>query len=278
MQACIAENINRFYYAQLAGYAGRLAAHYKKNAIHDFRVDIKKLKAFYRLLSLENTPEKALTLPRKLKKMYSALGAIRDLQQQKAHIDSFARHQGLAPAYLLTRLRHQLKKQRSRKTFLLPHKYFIRQAEKTGRRLPPYISPETLRGFLAQKRDNIRSIVEKGRFEDDALHTIRKNIKDMMYVSAIYTQHLQSALPLLFWPENEQKKMEALAGDLGDYNDAANRLLWLRQTTAGYKGRDRKEIVSCYQAQVQEKKALRNKIIPALQSLVRPEPVTSRQS
>jgi len=267
MERYIAENINNFYYAELAGFSGRLGSQYKKTIIHRFRLDIKKLRAFYRLLSMESTEETDLKLPRPLKKMYSSLGRIRDLQQQRANVEAFARKNGIALSYLLTQLKHQLKKQSARKAFILPKKYVVQQAEKTNSALPEQFTAETLRYFFLLKMDAIRLITEKGRFEDDELHAIRKDIKDIMYVSDVYTEDIKSVLPLLFWAEGEQKRMEALAQDLGKYNDARNNLAWLQHTTTGYTGEDKKDILLYYQAQVQEKKALRNKIIPALQSL-----------
>jgi len=269
MQQYVAENINSYYYSKLAEAAGRLKDRYKKRLIHDFRVDIKKLRAFYLLLSLENenTGGKPFTLPRKLKKMYDGLGRLRDLQQQKASVESFAQKKGSEPTWLLHQLKHQLKKQSSRTSFLLPQKYFPAHAQKTNDRLPYHLSAETLHRFLVQKMDGIRAIVGKGIFDDDELHAIRKNIKDMLYVSDIYTEHIKSALPLLFWQAGEQKKMEALAKDLGEHNDRRNSLAWLQRTTAGYQGGDKKKVLAYYQSEMREKKALRDKIVPELKSM-----------
>jgi hypothetical protein len=268
MEGYIAENINSFYYNRLAGFSGQLETHYKKNTIHLFRLDIKKLRAFYRLLSMETTDGKDLKLPRPLKKMYSGVGKIRDLQQQKTNVEAFARTKGIALSYLLTQLKHELKKQSAKKSFLLPKKFFAQQAEKTNSILPEQFTAETLRYFFLQKMEAIRLVTEKGRFEDDELHAIRKNITDILYVSDVYTADIKSTLPLLFWAAGEQKRMEALAKDLGKYNDIHNNLAWLQHTTTGYTGEDKKDILMYYRAQVHEKKALRHKIIPALQSLV----------
>ena len=49
-------------------------------AIHLFRIEIKKLRAFLRLLSLKLKKEDELKLPFKIKKMYKYAGKIRDRQ------------------------------------------------------------------------------------------------------------------------------------------------------------------------------------------------------
>ena len=146
-------------------------------------------------------------------------------------------------------------------------KSFVQQAEKTNSILPEQFTAETLRYFFLQKMEAIRLVTEKGRFEDDELHTIRKSIKDILYVSDVYTEDIKSTLPLLFWAEGERERLKTLAQDLGKYNDTRNNLAWLQHTTTGYTGEDKKDILMYYRAQVQEKKALRHKIIPALQSL-----------
>ena len=271
MQKYIAENINSYYYTRLAGFAGGMQQRYKKSTIHHFRVDIKQLRAFYRLLSLQTAEGAALMLPPKLKKMYSALGKIRDLQQHQENLKAWSRKTGEgAPGHLLEQLKHRLKKQQAKKTLVLPEKYFLRQAEKTNQLLPQQFSIETLQSFFRQKKEAIRLIIERGRFDDDELHAIRKSIKDIMYVSVIYTDNLKSALSLLFLQPGETEKMEHLAEDLGRHNDTRNRLAWLQHSTTGYTGRDKKKILLYYNTQVQEKKALRNKIIPALHTLLLP--------
>lgn len=257
----VANNINRSYYTRLAGFAAQLEKRYKKGVIHDFRLDIKKLRAFYRLITLESVEAKPLKLPRRLKAMYRGLGRIRDLQQQQKSVEAFAQKKGIRPQYLLDELKHQLKKQTGKKSFLLSSKYFPKYAEKTGKKLPLQLSAETLRTFFLQKKQGIQDIIAKASLSDDELHSIRKNIKDMMYVSDIYTNDIDSALPGLLWPPEDQKRMEALAKDHGAHNDTRNSLAWLQRSTTGYKGKDKESIDAYYRAQVQEKKRLKNKIM-----------------
>ena len=256
----VANNINRSYYTRLAGFAAQLEKQYKKGVIHDFRLDIKKLRAFYRLISLESVDAKPLKLPHKLKVMYRGLGKVRDLQQQQKSVEAFAQKKGIRPQYLIDQLMHQLKKRKSKKSFLLPQKYFPKHAKEIGEELPPQLSADTLRTFFMQKKQATQDIINRKLFTDDELHSIRKNIKDMMYVSDIYTNDIDSALPRLLWAPEEQKRMEALAKDLGDHNDVRNSLAWLQRSTTGYKGKDKESIDAYYRAQVQEKKRLRNKI------------------
>ena len=75
-----AEHIIRVFFKRLRRYAGEIKKEGSAKAIHLFRVEIKKLRAFLRLLSLGLKKEDALKLPPKIKKMYRYAGKVRDRQ------------------------------------------------------------------------------------------------------------------------------------------------------------------------------------------------------
>ncbi|MBS1567098.1 MAG: CHAD domain-containing protein [Bacteroidetes bacterium] len=265
MQRYVTEHINQVFYTRLSVFACGLEAGYKKKLIHYFRVDIKKLRAFYRLLSLEAGTEEAVQLPRRLKKMYSCLGALRDLQQHESKLKEFSRQHPLPGRQLRKRLKDDLKKAGDRKGCLLPEKYFAKHAASMGKQLPPQLAPETLRQFFIQKQDHIRYIVACANFSDEELHSIRKDIKDMMYVADIYTEELKSSLALLFWQGGDRSKLDALAKDLGDHNDLASQLSWLREEMKHSKWQESKKLTPYLNALIREKKTLRDELISKLQ-------------
>src|SRR5882757_10385737 len=131
MEQYMAENIIHFYYSKLAGAEQQMAHTPGKKIIHSLRVDVKKLRAFCRLLSLEKEEEHALKLPRRLKKMYARAGIVRNLQLQIKNVEDYSRQQNIHPGSLLATLKHRLKKNRQKKGPVLTRKYFERKAEKT---------------------------------------------------------------------------------------------------------------------------------------------------
>ena len=270
MEQYMAENIIHFYYSKLAGASQQMAHAPGKKIIHSLRVDVKKLRAFCRLLSLEKQEAHALKLPRRLKKMYARAGIARDLQLQIKNVEDYSRQQNIHPGSLLAALRYQLKKNREKKEPLLTKKYFERQAQKTAGQLPIQLRPATLQRFFRQKKEAIGHIVERGSFAPDELHTIRKNIKDILYTTRIYTEDAGNALPPESWKEGELESLEALANELGKYNDIGSSLSYLQHISTGYRGKDKKAVLSYYQSRIQEQKTLRPRIIAALLLTCRP--------
>ncbi|HSC38476.1 MAG TPA: CHAD domain-containing protein [Chitinophagaceae bacterium] len=264
----MAENIIRFYYSKLAGASQQMAHAPGKKIIHSLRVDVKKLRAFCRLLSLEKEEAHTLKLPRRLKKMYARAGIARDLQLQIKNVEDYSRRQNIHPGSLLAALRYQLKKQRQKKRPVLGRKYFDRKAEKTTEQLPIQLRAATVQLFFRQKKEAIGHIIEKGSFEPDELHTIRKNIKDILYTTRIYTEDAGNALPPGSWKAGELESLEALADELGKYNDIGSSLAYLQHISTGYKGKDKKAVLSYYQSRIQEQKTLRPKIIASLRALL----------
>src|ERR1051326_2620249 len=66
--------------------AKKIIHHFNAEDIHDFRVNIKKFRAFLRMASMENDDSGKYKLPKRLKKFYEIAGNIRSLQLQEQHI------------------------------------------------------------------------------------------------------------------------------------------------------------------------------------------------
>ena len=77
------KHISSSLYKKLQQHINKIAVHFDTEDIHQFRITYKKLRAFFRMLSLQNNIEKAITPSKKLKKVYTLLGTIRDLQLQQ---------------------------------------------------------------------------------------------------------------------------------------------------------------------------------------------------
>src|SRR4051812_45697644 len=107
MEQYLLENIIHLYHSKLAASSRNLKKKAGKGDIHRFRTDIKKLRAFYRLLSLGAGEGKGLQLPRHLKKMYAAVGRIRELQLQIKSVKDVSANKAQQPGALLVTLRRQ---------------------------------------------------------------------------------------------------------------------------------------------------------------------------
>src|ERR1035437_9765630 len=65
---------------------GHILNDFNEGSIHEFRKEIKRLRAFLRLLSVEKEEENKLRITKKLKTFYGYVGIIRNLQLQQKNI------------------------------------------------------------------------------------------------------------------------------------------------------------------------------------------------
>lgn len=73
---------------------------FNEEAIHEFRKEIKRVRAFLRLFSIEKAEEDKLKISAMMKTFYSYLGIIRNLQLQKKNITDYCDYEKLSEAYL----------------------------------------------------------------------------------------------------------------------------------------------------------------------------------
>ena len=60
---------------------------FDEEVVHDFRVEVKKLRAFLRLINSELAKAEALKIEKDLKQFYRHLGAVRSIQMHLQYID-----------------------------------------------------------------------------------------------------------------------------------------------------------------------------------------------
>ncbi len=267
MQRYIVEHIIRVYHVKLAALAVQLKDDYNKTIIHHFRVDTKKLRAFYRLLSLEAGQNGQLELPRKLKQMYRCAGAARDIQLQVNGVADYTQNKDAGLQALQSLLEQRLGRLDRKNKHILSKPWFQRQERKALERAPLQLGAETLQLFFRQKKEAITAIITRGQFSIADLHDTRKNIKDVLYVTGIYTEEIHSSLPLLFWKNDDLKEMEDLAHELGLYNDINNTLSLLKNASIRFTGKSLQNTLAYYRYLEEEKKALHDKLVARLSNL-----------
>ena len=190
----------------------KIGSEFDRDTIHKFRVNVKKLRSFLRLLRM-HTRDTKMKMPRKFKRLYQVAGAIRDAQLELEKMgDSLV----TLPAYIthlqkvLERQKKEWNKHYSKKTIqkletkLLSCKY-------------EPLHPAVLQNFLTSRLETITRISNTEAPTDDQVHRIRKQVKDILYTAKMTQKQWKSAkkelhlLPI--------KKMNEVADAIGGYND-----------------------------------------------------------
>ncbi|HVU94192.1 MAG TPA: CHAD domain-containing protein [Puia sp.] len=171
----------RRYSVRLNILARKIAARYDEEDIHDFRVLVKKLRAFIRLVSPAAGRRR---LPKRLRLFYHAVGAIRNLQLQRAGLQKVidGGHTKSVET-LLGHLDEELAaaKMSAGKLLQPGERPFGNLAAKLTAELPARIDQGHRHRFLAANSQVIDPTTFPQLPDDERLHTLRKSIKDLLY-------------------------------------------------------------------------------------------------
>src|SRR5262245_10984043 len=80
MKSKTSTGLVQHYIKAMTGYSQKFKKHLHKKDIHDFRVNVKKLRAFLRMMRLKSEQPGELKYSHSFKEMYATTGKIRDRQ------------------------------------------------------------------------------------------------------------------------------------------------------------------------------------------------------
>ena len=196
--------------------------------IHRFRVEIKKLRATIHAINAGTAKYDKLKLPKRLKKFYSAIGIIRNLQLQQERIIKIANEtESTLPAHYLTLLRAEATEniQKAKKIFK-SQKSFKKEEEKIKEILERDIETIHAKKFLtleAKLLSEQELLIDQK--DDRALHTIRKILKDILYTEPFISKKTQFTLPPWL---SSKKEAQSLTDMFGNFQDACVGLSFLQ--------------------------------------------------
>ncbi|MDP9230041.1 MAG: CHAD domain-containing protein [Bacteroidota bacterium] len=203
------KRIDKFFY--------KIIEHFEFEDIHEFRVEVKKLRAFTRLVAFELPEPQKLKIPKRLKSMYGCFGIIRNLQLQQQRISKITAEQNLnkAETYLQL-LADEEKESKTKAKDLANHHSFDHEKEKIIKALPDKLGKDSINMFIQQKVKELKELLALHHLNDEELHEIRKILKDIFYNWTYIEQYAASVLhPDFANPE----KIKLLTGLLGDFHD-----------------------------------------------------------
>jgi CHAD domain-containing protein len=190
--------------------------------IHHFRVEIKQLRAFLRMLS---SKDGVIKIPGPLKNIYRLAGTVRDLQLHKQDIE---KEMDITADFIVKYLQQLDKKldeaKRKLKHAIKPGLLTLAR-QKIEKRLPGELAVTTIENFIKEKLGSANKIAATNN-KDKELHVIRKNLKDVIYVARIFETDLMIPFPYSGWNKNMKKYITGLASTLGKFQDS---FTWLSQ-------------------------------------------------
>lgn len=184
---------------------------FEEDDIHAFRVAVKKLRAYMRLVSSADKQPK-LKLSKKLHELYDIAGGIREAQLE---LKKAGPSKGKLVSYV-SDLEQQItyNKEEWRKKYRedIIKKMAKKLRGKTLKKMPG-------KAFAAFIKDKLKVLEDAADHSpnDETIHNCRKSVKDMLYNTKLAESH---------WPGGYKKveqlplkKLDELSDMLGDYND-----------------------------------------------------------
>jgi CHAD domain-containing protein len=208
--------------------------------IHDFRVEVKKLKALIRLFNSAVSDPPICHFPKKLNKIYKALGHLREWQiQRQKIISAFEVQNHSTPRFYIDKIRRKTE-QHKRKTgkLLNPLPSLEKNKEKIKKHFHFTISPEAKRSFIGKRMKIIHELLTSGANDDDSMHYMRKMLKDAQYTLSGSEKDSET---------NEEparlKTIQAVTSQLGELHDLHIALILLKKELNSLKNNSREKIL-----------------------------------
>jgi len=191
----------------------KIVSGFEMESVHEFRTEIKKLRAFFRLLNVEINDHSGLKIPKKIKTFYGYAGTIRNLQLQLDNMSAYSQYI-VTEAYIDYLKKIIEKWEDNAIEFTGSEKNFYGDEEKIMRKLPGKLRKASVRKFLRNKMNELASLI-KDLPDDDILHSIRKLLKDILY-NWVFIKHDSKLLPSVF---SEEEKIKSFTEMLGLFLD-----------------------------------------------------------
>jgi CHAD domain-containing protein len=237
-----------------------------KAAVHDWRVDYKKLRAIVRLAQSQ---EKKLEIPLSLKDVYNITGEIRDRQMQFERMGGwFGTEQFFPPVYSQF-LNEEISASVDQLHPLTDNDAILHISQhKIKSSLPAHISGKNIQSYIQNQLYEVRNILWLSYKKDDYLHECRKHLKDVQYlIDAIGMDHIKGdkfrGLP-------SQEQLQAAAQELGNFNDQCVTMTFLSSSYLNRLPGEEKIILASFKTKLQkEKTKAKNNVINMLEIIMK---------
>lgn len=181
--------------------------------IHSFRVEIKKLRAYIRLLNNGLNKNDQLKIDKKIKIFYHAAGQMRNIQLHKKRIEQLCENLQIEkPELYLQLLDNELVRQKELAKDAADKISWKDFEKESHDKLYGKLEKDFEERFLLLKEERLEVLIALPHYYDEALHEIRKILKDMLY-------NWDEILPGLRYTQLSKESIETITDKLGDFQD-----------------------------------------------------------
>jgi CHAD domain-containing protein len=188
---------------------------FDKEEVHEFRVEVKKLRALIRLL-FYNKAGRKVSIPATVKGLYSCTGNIRNLQLQEDRILHITFRTNVWPGNYVSFLRAKQQAWKIEATRYKQEKPVKPREAKRFSKALKKLDKKQLRTYAIHQSSLLQNLLFLEHFEDDDLHQLRKFLKDILYNWKYIKGFIIVQLPFYL---HRKKEIETFTVLLGEFQD-----------------------------------------------------------
>ena len=211
------KNVFKKRFKKVKKHYNKLFEDFVIEEIHGFRLEMKKLRAFIRLINTNILEKKKIKIGGKIKSFYNTTGNIRNLQlhqQRVGHLcDEMLPEKPVQYLQFLSDKENLLKKKARRIADKNLYNHF---RKKIIYLVPEKASKKAVQAFVIQKKHALLELIFLLDYSDEAVHEIRKVLKDLLYDWKYISSYVPAALPDYF---TNKKNIEVFTDKLGEFHD-----------------------------------------------------------
>ena len=186
--------------------------------IHDFRVQVKQLRAFLRMASLDKNCRRRIRVPASIRRIYRKAGRLRDMQLFEEKAASYFADKKRPEHFFILLKKDKYACERSLKKALDKISSSF-SAKPVVRKFPAGFRPISASYFFDEKINMIKRLLARKDITVQVLHCIRKNVKDLQYIKNCSFAYAGSPDTIFFSKYQSFMNTENLAIQLGQFND-----------------------------------------------------------
>lgn len=245
-------------------YGEQLPGSFEAEMIHDLRIEYKKLRAFIRLLQMD-ADARHLTMSPDIKAVYHAAGKVRDLQLFLPQVVLQAEKENIPFTSYLQYLQQRLFKAKETLVEAVENLKAGKAIENITHELPASLEDVAIRKFIHRKVAAVKVIL-LALEKDKELHTVRKQLKDIIYNIRIFDSDWGISFPVTAW--RSEKRLNDTAAMLGEFNDRCIAFSFLSEPVIDTLPDTEKTALKAWQSvMLQEKEIFKQQMIEQLSQL-----------
>ena len=199
------------HFKKIDKYFHKIMKEFEEEDIHMFRVEIKKLRSFLHLVEMEKEEGIHFNTAKKLKTIYGYVGITRNLQLQIKLIRESVKDGDALPSEYLNKLKKELGEWQNKiRDYMGEENNFYDEEELLRARMPDKLKKKSITQYIRFMLYKLNGLMNH-LFDDEALHGVRKILKDFHYNRSFIEIHL-APLPKGIADEKATKSCMDLIG------------------------------------------------------------------